>query len=113
MVKRKKLWNKSDKSGSTDSKSDNNALWSSMSLGDAKKNEKFAKLMGIKPCDKPVHNQRTDEVIKNQSELFTNLDLQYQQAREMTHTKRGVGLGFSSSYVDPNVLPTNLPSSST
>lgn len=34
--------------------------------------------------------------IKKQEELFTTMEQQYEVARQVTHTMRGVGLGFGS-----------------
>ena len=111
-AKRKKLWSKKDTS--EDSKqqrvnmpaSSSTALWSKMSLGDDKSNEKFAKLMGMKDGmgNKNSNEIEDADIITKQRELFSNLDQQYQQARVTTHTQRGVGLGFSSMYVNPNTV---------
>lgn len=35
--------------------------------------------------------------MKQQEEVFRNLDAQYEMARSQTHTQRGMGLGFTSS----------------
>lgn len=110
VAKRKKLWAKNDDgSNSSESAMGNaeasvkTAIWSGVKFGDDRSNEKFAKLMGIKQnqIDKNV-SEKASEIIKKQQEVFQNLDLQYQQARITTHTQRGLGLGFSSSMIDPN-----------
>lgn len=108
-AKRKKLWAKKDdeqeKQKSIDpTVAEKTALWSGVKFGDNKSNEKFAKLMGIK-SDKAKESgtSASQEIVKKQAEVFQNLDLQYQQARLTTHTQRGVGLGFSSTYIDPNI----------
>lgn len=38
------------------------------------------------------------DIIKKQEEMFSSMEQQYEVARTATHTMRGVGLGFSSSY---------------
>lgn len=38
----------------------------------------------------------TGDSIKKQEELFSTMEQQYEVARQVTHTMRGVGLGFSS-----------------
>lgn len=109
-VKRKKLWNKNSEEKTEEkasSTSTNTAMWSKLSLGDEKTNEKFAKLMGIKSNATTSAAGATDKaqaLLKKQNELFTDLDQQYEQARISTHTQRGVGLGFSSAYFNPNML---------
>jgi len=88
-------------------------LWQSTAFEqdqDGKVTAKFKRLMGIK--DPPPEQQQqqdsaaaasaaepeTPEVLKRQKQLFQALDQQYQKAREVTHTQRGLGLGFSSSH---------------
>ncbi|XP_035514506.1 arginine/serine-rich coiled-coil protein 2 isoform X1 [Morone saxatilis] len=96
--KRKMLW-QGKKEGD---KSQTAELWEKLSFGNKDQNVKFRKLMGIKGDDeaeaaKPI----TDEGIKTlqkQEEMFRNLDVQYEMARSQTHTQRGMGLGFSSSF---------------
>lgn len=75
--------------------------WSGMSLGDEQKDKKFQKLMGIKSTANPS-NQGSEDFIKKQQEISANLYQQYDQARTNTHTKRGVGLGFSNQFINPN-----------
>ena len=85
-------------------------LWQSTAFEqdqDGKVTAKFKRLMGIKDPP-PVQQQQqesaasaepvTPEVLKRQQQLFQDLDQQYQRAREVTHTQRGLGLGFSSSH---------------
>lgn len=38
------------------------------------------------------------KTLQKQEEMFRNLDVQYEMARSQTHTQRGMGLGFSSSF---------------
>lgn len=108
-AKRKKLWAKKDtdedakKQVTTNSAASSSTVWSKMTLGDDKSNEKFAKLMGMKE-GMANKSDGDNDVLMKQKELFSNLDHQYQQARVTTHTQRGVGLGFSSMYVNPNTV---------
>lgn len=107
-AKRKKLWAKKDteevKEKSTEMAAGNTAIWSGVKFSDSKSNEKFAKLMGIKSdTAKEGDASASQDIVKRQAEVFQNLDLQYQQARLATHTQRGVGLGFSASYINPNM----------
>lgn len=46
---------------------------------------------------KPV-NEEGLKTLQKQEEMFRNLDVQYEMARSQTHTQRGMGLGFSSSF---------------
>lgn len=50
----------------------------------------------------------SEEQKRKQAELFQRLDQEYQFARMTTHTQRGVGLGFSTTVIDPN-HPQNPP----
>jgi len=112
-AKRNKLWSKAKEKEETEEDKQANrskmmktkaaGVWSSLNLGDEKKNQKFAKLMGIKQSQ-----PTSDKMIHKQAELFNKLDEQYTQARISTHTQRGVGLGYSSGMVNPN-MPPQLP----
>jgi len=108
-AKRKKLWAKKDanedanKQVAASNVPSSSTVWSKMTLGDDRSNEKFAKLMGMKE-GMSNKDEGDNDVITKQKELFSNLDQQYQQARVTTHTQRGVGLGFSSMYVNPNTI---------
>ncbi|XP_066545839.1 arginine/serine-rich coiled-coil protein 2 isoform X2 [Amia ocellicauda] len=96
--KRKMLW-QGKKEG--DSKSQTAELWEKLNFGNKDQNVKFRKLMGIKGEDEPGPPTITDDeslkTLKQQEEVFRNLDVQYEMARSQTHTQRGMGLGFSSS----------------
>lgn len=46
---------------------------------------------------KPVNDEDL-RTLQKQEEMFRNLDVQYEMARSQTHTQRGMGLGFSSSF---------------
>lgn len=43
-------------------------------------------------------NDEGMKTLQQQEEMFRNLDVQYEMARSQTHTQRGMGLGFSSSF---------------
>lgn len=69
---------------------------------------KFRKLMGLKQDGTEVDDQPSSsssakpeaakgtEVIQKQEALFRDLDTQYETARIITHTQRGMGFGYSS-----------------
>lgn len=102
----------------------NEALWTASSsavAGSGEEASRFRKLMGIKDEssvipekiqeEKPSVSKRpsnpTDssaaDVARKQEELFRNLDKEYEFARVVTHSARGVGLGYSSqAFIDPN-----------
>nr|XP_046243464.1 arginine/serine-rich coiled-coil protein 2 isoform X2 [Scatophagus argus] len=96
--KRKMLW-QGKKDGD---KSQTAELWEKLNFGNKDQNVKFRKLMGIKGDDeaeasKPI-NEEGMKTLQKQEEMFRNLDVQYEMARSQTHTQRGMGLGFSSSF---------------
>ncbi|KAM9858101.1 arginine/serine-rich coiled-coil protein 2 [Aulostomus maculatus] len=97
--KRKMLW-QGKKDG--DNKSQTAELWEKLNFGNKDQNVKFRKLMGIKAEDdgeasKPLNDDGL-KTLQKQEEMFRNLDVQYEMARSQTHTQRGMGLGFSSSF---------------
>lgn len=66
---------------------------------DGKVASKFLRLMGMKDAPKPIEtndNSSAPDVIKKQNEMFTTMEHQYEVARQVTHTMRGMGLGFGS-----------------
>ena len=77
--------------------------WETTNFGNDKTNEKFRRLMGIKggggapppPTDSP------SSVQKGSAKLFELQEQQYEKARAITHTARGLGLGFT-----PQAAPT-------
>lgn len=93
--KRKMLW-QGKKEGD---KSQSAEIWEKLNFGNKDQNVKFRKLMGIKneeeagPSSVDVESYKT---LKQQEEVFRNLDAQYEMARSQTHTQRGMGLGFTS-----------------
>ncbi|XP_039517941.1 arginine/serine-rich coiled-coil protein 2 isoform X2 [Pimephales promelas] len=96
--KRKKLW-QGKKEGD---KSQTAELWEKLNFGNKDQNVKFRKLMGIKGEEEATSSGATNEeglkTLQQQEEMFRNLDVQYEMARSQTHTQRGMGLGFSSSF---------------
>ncbi|XP_017579148.1 arginine/serine-rich coiled-coil protein 2 isoform X1 [Pygocentrus nattereri] len=96
--KRKLLW-QGKKEGD---KSQTAELWEKLNFGNKDQNVKFRKLMGIKPDDESgssgMLNDEGLKTMQKQEEMFRNLDVQYEMARSQTHTQRGMGLGFSSSF---------------
>ncbi|KAK9874139.1 hypothetical protein WA026_002494 [Henosepilachna vigintioctopunctata] len=75
-------------------------LWETTTFAqdqDGKVASKFKRLMGIKGQTDSAPVAPTD-IIKKQEEMFSSMEQQYEVARTATHTMRGVGLGFSSSY---------------
>uniref|UniRef100_A0A4W5NJ04 Arginine/serine-rich coiled-coil protein 2 n=1 Tax=Hucho hucho TaxID=62062 RepID=A0A4W5NJ04_9TELE len=96
--KRKKLW-QGKKEGD---KSQTAELWEKLNFGNKDQNVKFRKLMGIKgeeegEASKPLNDEGL-KTLQQQEEMFHNLDVQYEMARSQTHTQRGMGLGFGSSF---------------
>ncbi|MEE6504043.1 hypothetical protein FKM82_005051 [Ascaphus truei] len=94
--KRKKLW-QGKKEGD---KSQSAEIWEKLNFGNKDQNVKFRKLMGIKHEDQAGPsslNKESFKTLKQQEEVFRNLDAQYEMARSQTHTQRGMGLGFTSS----------------
>ncbi|KAL7836434.1 hypothetical protein AOLI_G00277180 [Acnodon oligacanthus] len=96
--KRKLLW-QGKKEGD---KSQTAELWEKLNFGNKDQNVKFRKLMGIKADDESgssgMLNDDGLKTMQKQEEMFRNLDVQYEMARSQTHTQRGMGLGFSSSF---------------
>ncbi|XP_047005762.1 arginine/serine-rich coiled-coil protein 2 isoform X3 [Ictalurus punctatus] len=102
--KRKLLW-QGKKEGD---KSQTAELWEKLNFGNKDQNVKFRKLMGIKAEDDPSTGDLNEEGIKTlqqQEEMFRNLDVQYEMARSQTHTQRGMGLGFSTSFSSRGMDP--------
>ncbi|XP_038151432.1 arginine/serine-rich coiled-coil protein 2 [Cyprinodon tularosa] len=96
--KRKMLW-QGKKDGE---KSQTAELWEKLNFGNKDQNVKFRKLMGIKGEDDAEAAKKLNKeglkTLQKQEEMFKNLDVQYEMARSQTHTQRGMGLGFSSSF---------------
>lgn len=114
--KRKLLWSK--KTEEKDKNEQMETQWKSafVSTDDSKTASKFRKLMGMKEGEGQATTEGlsedaqklSEEQKRKQAELFQRLDQEYQFARMTTHTQRGVGLGFSTTVIDPN-HPQNPP----
>jgi len=79
------------------------SVWNSTSLtndSDGKMTAKFKRLMGIKGADTGTPTEKPQSSNRNQEEYLANLEKQYEVARTITHTQRGVGLGFGSSGIN-------------
>jgi len=84
--------------------------WETTNFGNDKTNEKFRRLMGIKSgsCAVPPPSSETpSSVQKGSAKLFEMQEQQYEKARAITHTARGLGLGFT-----PTAAPAATPSTS-
>ncbi|XP_046697462.1 arginine/serine-rich coiled-coil protein 2 isoform X1 [Silurus meridionalis] len=104
--KRKLLW-QGKKEGVRD-KSQTAELWEKLNFGNKDQNVKFRKLMGIKADEESTSGHLNEEGIKTlqqQEEMFRNLDVQYEMARSQTHTQRGMGLGFTTSFSSRGMDP--------
>ena len=72
--------------------------WEATNFGDEGTTEKFRRLMGIKAAPKPEEFQEVDDAPgTNAVKIMSDLEKNYEQARQQTHRNRGIGLGFSSS----------------
>lgn len=85
------------------------SLWSSTAIiagkGDSAAAAKFRKLMGIHDSDAAencdVNDADAIRCAEDQAELFRRLENEYEMSRTLTHTQRGMGLGFgTSTHVD-------------
>lgn len=109
--KRKLLW--SHKTAESKDVSTNISKWEQAKFSqdkDGKVASKFLRLMGVKDGQKTAGDTAaapgtsgsssggtgSGDSIKKQEELFSTMEQQYEVARQVTHTMRGVGLGFSS-----------------
>lgn len=101
--KRKLLW--SHKTPESKDVSTNISKWEQAKFSqdkDGKMASKFLRLMGVKDgqksatADTAKPSATSGDSIKKQEELFSTMEQQYEVARQVTHTMRGVGLGFSS-----------------
>jgi hypothetical protein len=79
--------------------------WETTNFGNDQANEKFRRLMGIKSggaqgrpsAATSSHTSVPPSAVTNQNtaKLFADQEEQYERARAITHTKRGLGLGFA------------------
>lgn len=65
---------------------------------DGKMASKFLRLMGMKnaPAAAQTAPETDDASVQKREQMFTSMEQQYEIARQVTHTMRGVGLGFGS-----------------
>lgn len=93
--KRKLLWSGKKAEPAAATSTWNNATFSHDT--DGKVASKFMRLMGIKDAQpKPQPENTGADNIDKQKQLFSTMEQQYEVARQVTHTMRGVGLGFGS-----------------
>lgn len=80
--------------------------WENTNFGDSQANEKFRRLMGIKSTTASGEggggssSGQSDGGVgaaKSSAKLFEEQEREYERARAITHTQRGLGLGFSGS----------------
>lgn len=78
-------------------------VWKATKFREQDTDEKFRKLMGIKDSKAEADGsaELTEEQMRKQEELFSQLDREYALARMATHTHRGIGLGFQSQGMPP------------
>ena len=69
--------------------------WETTNFGNDKANEKFRRLMGIKNAGAVGGNESTAGPSCNAPKWFEDQEKQYEKARAVTHTQRGLGLGFA------------------
>ena len=83
--------------------------WEATNFGNDKTNEKFRRLMGIKGGSSSTTTatfSAAPERPQNDQKWFADQEQQYERARAITHTQRGLGLGFGSALQPPaNSLP--------
>jgi len=75
--------------------------WETTNFGDGEKNEKFRRLMGIKSAEPPkaVPTAAAPSAVlspEEQRKMQSDLETNYEVARQQTHRNKGLGLGFSS-----------------
>jgi len=75
--------------------------WETTNFGDGEKNEKFRRLMGIKSSEPPkaVPVATAPSAVlspEEQRRMQSDLETNYEVARQQTHRNKGLGLGFTS-----------------
>ncbi|XP_037039801.1 arginine/serine-rich coiled-coil protein 2-like isoform X2 [Bradysia coprophila] len=98
MQKRKLLWGNKKVEGEQQT---TNNRWEQTKFSqdsDGKMATKFLRLMGMKDAPKVAEDetQKAPDSIKKQTEMLSTMEQQYEVARQMTHTMRGMGLGFGT-----------------
>ncbi|VDD77686.1 unnamed protein product [Mesocestoides corti] len=106
--KRKLLWSKKADPETEAKEEAKSKMWKTTSMvagkGDSAAAAKFRKLMGIHDTTAGKTDGRTSDEALNraqaQADLFRKLEQEYEMSRTLTHTQRGVGLGYSSAVTD-------------
>ena len=93
-----------------DSKESSFNNWEATNFGNNQTNEKFRRLMGIKGSSQGVP-AASSTTTTSSKQMFDNQEMQYEKARAITHTQRGLGLGFSNDALPGAVTPSETPSS--
>ncbi len=101
MQKRKLLWGNKKIEGEQQQTTNNRWEQTKFSQdSDGKMASKFLRLMGMKDAPKVAEDETqksaAPDSIKNQNEMLSTMEHQYEVARQMTHTMRGMGLGFGT-----------------
>lgn len=111
MQKRKLLWGNKKVDGEQQQTTNNRWEQAKFSQdSDGKMASKFLRLMGMKDgaAKAVVEDEQTaggkgaaaassaPDSIKKQNEMLSSMEQQYEVARQMTHTMRGMGLGFGT-----------------
>lgn len=99
MQKRKLLWGNKKAEGEQQQTTTNR--WEETRFSqdnDGKIATKFLRLMGMKDAPKVAEDdtKKAPDSIKKQNEMLSSMEHQYEVARQMTHTMRGMGLGFGT-----------------
>ena len=82
--------------------------WETTNFGNDKANEKFRRLMGIKSGSSAAPpTSETPSSVKGSAKLFEMQEQQYEKARAITHTARGLGLGFTPAAAVPPAPSTS------
>ena len=89
--------------------------WETTNFGDDKANDKFRRLMGIKGATSNAQdvNKHPSTVAGpgDKTKFFQEQEAQYERARAITHTQRGLGLGFSGAVQQQPEHSSNVHSS--
>ena len=81
--------------------------WETTNFGNSQKNEKFRRLMGIKS---DVGNEPAPQT--SSETMFARQEEHYERARAITHTRKGMGLGFSAAENVMEQMPNPPPQQS-
>lgn len=102
MQKKKLIWGAKKPAGNGEVQTTNNK-WEAAKFSqdsDGKVASKFLRLMGMKNVPATTTTETpADEIdpsVKKREQMFSSMEQQYEVARQVTHTMRGMGLGFGS-----------------